>query len=254
MLERLMTAEVFALMLIFARIGSALILMPGIGENYVSPRVRLLLAGAIAIVVAPVVAPRLPALPASVSSLFLLLGGEIGIGLFIGTVARLALSSLETAGTLIAFQTGLASAQVFNPLLSDQGSLVSVLISVVGLVLIFETDMLHLLLRATVDSYTLFVPGALPPIGDFSEMISRLVARSFAIAMQLSAPFLVLSLVTYIALALITRLMPQLQIFFVALPLQIGLGFLLLSLTFSTLMMWFLENFADVIRGFLAPP
>jgi len=254
MLERLMTAEVFALMLIFARIGSALILMPGIGENYVSPRVRLLLAGAIAIVVAPVVAPRLPALPASVSSMFLLLGGEIGIGLFIGTVARLALSSLETAGTLIAFQTGLASAQVFNPLLSDQGSLVSVLISVVGLVLIFETDMHHLLLRAVVDSYTLFVPGALPPIGDFSEMISRLVARSFAIAMQLSAPFLVLSLVTYIALALITRLMPQLQIFFVALPLQIGLGFLLLSLTFSTLMMWFLENFADVIRGFLAPP
>ena len=254
MLERLMTAEVFALMLIFARIGSALILMPGIGENYVSPRVRLLLAGAIAILVAPVVAPRLPALPASVSSLFLLLGGEIGIGLFIGTVARVALSALETAGTLISFQTGLASAQVFNPLLSDQGSLVSVLISVVGLVLIFETDMHHLLLRAVVDSYTLFVPGALPPIGDFSEMISRLVARSFAIAMQLSAPFLVLSLVTYIALALITRLMPQLQIFFVALPLQIGLGFLLLSLTFSTLMMWFLENFADVIRGFLAPP
>ena len=254
MLERLMTAEVFALMLIFARIGSALILMPGIGENYVSPRVRLLLAGAIAIVVAPVVAPRLPALPASVSSMFLLLGGEVGVGLFIGTVARLALSSLETAGTLIAFQTGLASAQVFNPLLSDQGSLVSVLISVVGLVLIFETDMHHLLLRAVVDSYTPFVPGALPPIGDFSEMISRLVARSFAIAMQLSAPFLVLSLVTYIALALITRLMPQLQIFFVALPLQIGLGFLLLSLTFSTLMMWFLENFADVIRGFLAPP
>jgi len=254
MLERLMTAEVFALVLIFARIGSAFILMPGIGENYVSPRVRLLLAGAVAILVAPVVAPRLPALPASVSSMFLLLGGEIGIGLFVGTVARVALSALETAGTLISFQTGLASAQVFNPLLSDQGSLVSVLISVVGLVLIFETDMLHLLLRATVDSYTLFVPGALPPIGDFSEMISRLVARSFAIAMQLSAPFLVLSLVTYIALALITRLMPQLQVFFVALPLQIGLGFLLLGLTFSTLMMWFLENFADVIRGFVAPP
>jgi flagellar biosynthetic protein FliR len=253
MLERLLTAEVFALMLIFARIGTALILLPGIGESYVSPRIRLLLAGAVAIVVAPVVAPRLPGLPASVGAMALLLGGEIGIGLFIGTVGRIALTSLETAGTLISFQTGLASASIFNPLLSDQSSLVSVLISIVGLVLIFETDMHHLMLRATVDSYTLFVPGALPPIGDFSEMVSRLVARSFVIAMQLAAPFLVLSTMIYIALALISRLMPTLQVFFVALPLQIFLGFMLLALTFSTVMMWFLDNFAEVIRGFIAP-
>ena len=253
MLERLLTAEVFALMLVFARIGSALMLLPAIGENYVSPRIRLLLAGAIAILVAPVVAPRLPGLPGSVGAMALLLGGEIGVGLFIGTVGRIALTSLETAGTLISFQTGLASASIFNPLLSDQSSLVSVLISVVGLVLIFETDLHHLMLRAAVDSYTLFVPGALPPLGDFTEMVSRLVARSFTIAMQLSAPFLVLSTVIYIALALISRLMPTLQVFFVALPLQLFVGFLLLSLTFSTVMMWFLENFADVIRGFLAP-
>ena|SRR5579871_277376 len=253
MLERLLTAEVFALMLIFARIGSAMILLPGIGESYVSPRVRLLLAGAVAIVVAPVVAPHLPSLPSTVGAMALLLGGEIGVGLFIGTVGRVALSSLETAGTLISFQTGLASASIFNPLLSDQSSLVSVLISIVGLVLIFETDLHHLMLRATVDSYTLFVPGALPPIGDFSEMISRLVARSFVIAMQLAAPFLVLSTMIYIALALISRLMPTLQVFFVALPLQIFLGFMLLALTFSTVMMWFLDNFAEVIRGFVAP-
>ena len=251
MLERLLTAEVFALMLIFARIGTALILMPGIGESYVSPRIRLLLAGAIAIVVAPVVAPRLPGLPATVGAMALLLGGEIGIGLFIGTVGRVALTSLETAGTLISFQTGLASASIFNPLLSDQGSLVSVLISVVGLVLIFETDLHHLMLRATVDSYSLFVPGALPPIGDFSEMISRLVARSFVIAMQLAAPFLVLSTMIYIALALISRLMPTLQVFFVAMPAQVLVGLALLAVTLSSLMIWFLDSYERQIAPFL---
>jgi flagellar biosynthesis protein FliR len=167
-LERLLTAEVFALLLIFARIGSAMILLPGFGENYVSPRVRLLLAGAITIVVGPVLAPRLPALPASPVALVILMGGEIGVGVFIGTMARVMIVSLETAGTLIAFQTGLAAASIFNPLLSDQGSVVSVLISVTGMVLLFETDLHHLMLRALVDSYSLFVPGALPPIGDFT--------------------------------------------------------------------------------------
>ncbi len=253
MLQRLLTAEVFAMLLIFARIGSAAILLPGIGENYVSARVRLLFAGAMTVVVAPVLAPSLPALPSSPLSMLLLLGGEIGIGLFFGTVVRCTMIALEIAGTVISFQIGLATASIFNPLLSDQGSVTSVLITIAGLVLMFQTDMHHLMLRALIDSYTLFSPGNLPPIGDFTEVVSRTVARSFAIGMQLAAPFLVILTLMYVALGLMSRLMPQLQIFFVALPLQIGVGFMILLLTFSTLMLWFLENFGDVLRMFVAP-
>lgn len=253
MLEHLVTAEVFALMLVFARIGSALMLLPGIGENYVSGRTRLLLAGAIAILVLPVVQPHLPAMPASAVNLTLLLCGEIGIGIFIGTIGRIMLISLEIAGTLISFQTGLASAQIFNPLVSDQGQLTSVLITIAGMVMIFQTDMHHLMLRGLVDSYALFVPGQLPPLGDFTETVSHTVARAFLVGMQISAPFLVVSTMMYIALGLISRLMPQLQIFFLALPLQIMLGFLVLMLTFSTLLLWFLNNFSEVMSMFLSP-
>src|SRR4051812_32924032 len=210
------------MLLIFARIGSAAILLPGIGENYVSTRVRLLFAGAMTIVVAPVLAPGLPSLPSSPLSILLLLGGEIGIGLFFGTVLRCTMIALEIAGTLISFQIGLATASIFNPLLSDQGSATGVLVTIVGLVLLFETDMHHLMLRALIDTYTLFTPGNLPPIGDFTEVISRTVTRSFALGMQLSAPFIVILTLMYVALGLMSRLMPQLQIFFVALPLQIG--------------------------------
>jgi flagellar biosynthetic protein FliR len=252
-LEHLLTAEVFSLLLVFARTGSAMMLLPGFGEAYVSARVRLLFAGAFTIVVAPVVAPHLPALPGSPITLTLLVGGEIGIGVFIGTVARIMLITLEIAGTLVSFQIGLASAQIFNPLLSDQGQLVSVLVTITGMVLLFQTDLHHLMLRALVDSYTMFVPGSLPPLGDFSETITKLVGRSFVVALQIAAPFLVVSTMMYIAIGLISRLMPQLQIFFLALPLQITLGFLLLVLTFSSIMLWFLNNFADVIRGFTVP-
>jgi flagellar biosynthetic protein FliR len=252
-LERLLTAEVFSLLLVFARTGTALMLLPGFGENYVSARFRLLLALAFTIVVAPVVASHLPPLPASPVILALLVGGEVGIGIFIGTVGRIMVVTLEIAGSLVSFQVGLASAAIFNPLISDQGQLLSVLITITGMVLLFQTDMHHLMLRAIVDSYTLFVPGALPPMGDFTETISKLVARSFLIALQMTAPFLVVATMMYIALGLIARLMPQLQIFFLALPLQIALGFLILVLTLSTIMLWFLNNFADVMRSFLVP-
>lgn len=253
MLEHLVTAEVYALMLVFARIGSALMLMPGIGEAYVSARTRLLLAAAMAVLVTPVIQPHLPAMPASPVSLSLLLCGEIGIGIFIGTIGRIMLISLEIAGTLISFQTGLASAQIFNPLVSDQGQLISVLITIAGMVMVFQTDMHHLMLRGLVDSYTLFVPGQLPPLGDFTETVSHTVARAFLVGMQISAPFMVISTMMYIALGLVSRLMPQLQIFFLALPLQIALGFLVLMLTFSSLLLWFLTNFSDVMSMFVNP-
>ncbi|MEJ0067781.1 MAG: flagellar biosynthetic protein FliR [Pseudomonadota bacterium] len=246
MLERLLTGEVFTFLLIFSRTGSAMILLPGFGEAYVSIRVRLLLAFAFSVVVAPVVSPHLPPLPASPVALILLLGSEIGVGLFIGSIGRIMITGLETAGTLVSFQIGLSTASVFNPLISDQSQLTSVLISIVGMVLLFETDLHHMMLRAMVDSYTLFTPGALPPIGDFTETITRLVSRSFLIAMQIAAPFLVVSTMMYLALGLTSRLMPQLQIFFLALPLQIGLGFLLLTMTISSIMLWFLNNFSDV--------
>src|SRR5208282_1272506 len=106
-LERLLTTEVFSLLLVFARTGSAMMLLPGFGESYVSGRVRLLLAGAFAIIVAPVVGPHLPPLPSSPVTLTLLLCGEIGVGVFIGTVGRLLVISLETAGALVSFQIGL---------------------------------------------------------------------------------------------------------------------------------------------------
>jgi len=250
-LESLLNGSIFQFMAIFCRVGSAVMLLPGLGEAYVPQRVRLVFALMFSLALMPMLADKVPVLPADLDRFVMVLATEIGIGLFFGTVVRCTMIALEIAGTVISFQIGLATASIFNPLLSDQGSVTSVLITITGLVLMFQTDLHHLMLRALIDSYTLFSPGNLPPIGDFTEVVSRTVTRSFAIGMQLSAPFLVILTLMYVALGLMSRLMPQLQIFFVALPLQIGLGFLILLLTFSTLMLWFLENFGDVLRMFV---
>ncbi len=239
-------------MLVFCRIGGALVILPGFGETFVSPRIRLLIALLIALVVTPVAEPFLPDMPSQVGPLFLLIGGEILVGVFIGTVARLLIAALATAGTVIAFVSGLASALAFNPMMSDQGSLPSVFLTLLGLLLIFATNLHHVMLRAIFDSYSLFLPGAAPEPGDMALYVGRTVADSFTLGIQLAAPFLVISLVFYVMMGLLARLMPQMQVFFVAIPLQILLSFFVMSSVLAGVMLWFLTQFSTRMSNFIA--
>src|SRR3546814_21103604 len=90
-------------------------LMPGFGESYISPRIRLLLALAMTVVVQPVLPNVLPALPESPFALFLLIFGEAFIGLFLGSVARLLMAALSIGGLLLATVTGPANAPTPHP-------------------------------------------------------------------------------------------------------------------------------------------
>jgi flagellar biosynthetic protein FliR len=244
MLREVLPANLFAAALIFARIGSALMLLPGFGEFYVLQRYRLLLGLFIAALLTPVLAPMLPKLPDNAVDLVAMVGSEVTIGLFLGTVSRVLLSALDIAGTVVSFQLGLSAAQVFNPMAAAPGSVTGTLYSVLGVLLIFVTDLHHLLLRALVDSYAVFAPGVLPSLGDLSDVMARSVSGAFLIGMELSAPFILMGLLFFVAIGIVGRLVPQLQILFVTLPLQILGGLVALGFVLSVSMQWFLESFA----------
>src|SRR3546814_8275537 len=125
-------------------------------DLYISPRFRLLLALVVTVVMVPVLAPHLPDLPAQPATLLLLVGGEILVGLFLGTIARVLISALVTDGTVISFLTGFANALLFNPMLADQGALLAIFLSLLGLLMVLVTDTHHVMLLAIADSYTLF--------------------------------------------------------------------------------------------------
>ncbi|MBT6912395.1 MAG: hypothetical protein HOA21_14665 [Rhodospirillaceae bacterium] len=110
MLGQMLPAEIFAFILVFSRIGSAVMLLPGIGENYVFSRIRLSLALALTLIMYPLVRDSLPVMPISAVALFVLIIGEVIIGLFIGGISRLLISSLHVGGVVIAFQSSLAFA------------------------------------------------------------------------------------------------------------------------------------------------
>jgi len=252
MLQQLLPYGIFSFLLVFTRVGAMLMTLPGIGEAYVSTRIRLGLALAIALVMTPLVINTLPQDPLSPWSLMLLLGRELLVGLILGLAARMTMSALHVAGTVIAFQSSLGFAQFFDPAQGQQGALVSAFLGLLGLVLIFATDLHLMMLRAAHDSYQLMPPRAPLPVEDVLGLGIRFVANSFKLGAQLSAPFIVYAVVYYIGLGLLQRLMPQLQLFFVGMPLQIMMALFVLMMTLSGIMIWFLDHFEGAMASFLA--
>lgn len=244
-LTQFLPNNAFAALLIFARIGSAMMLLPGFGEIYVPQRVRLLFALIFSALLLPVLRPILPPLPASVSRLVLLLGSELVIGLFIGTLTRLILAALQIAGQVVSLQMGLSNAQIFDPLEATQEAIPSTFYAILGVLLIFLTNLHYVMLRGLVDSYAVFAPGRFPPVGDLAQTVAHAVAASFQLGIEIAAPFIVLGTVFFVGLGLIARLVPQLQVLFVGQPLQIMGGLLLMGLVAATGMGWFLHIFAQ---------
>lgn len=253
MLSDILSLNLFHFFLIFARVGSTIMMLPGFSAVYVSAKVRLSFALLLAFVLTPVVSHLLPAMPASVAFMFLIVLGEIVIGLFLGLIGRILVGALQTAGTLIALYSSLANALIQDPLVEQQSSTIASLLSLVGLLLIFTGDLHHLMLTAAVDSYSLFVPGQSIMAGDFAEVIVRKVADSFAIGLQLASPFIITALAYYIGLGLMGRLNPQLQVFFIGMPIQITVQIAMIGVVMSGMMLVFLRFFEDGYAAFVAP-
>ncbi len=253
MLEEILTLNIFGFFLIFARIGTALALMPGFSAGFVPARMRLTIALVISFVLTPVLIADLPVRPPTLPAVAILITGEILIGAFFGTIARILISALQTAGTVVAYMSSMANALIQDPIAEQQSSTVAVFLLIVGTVLIFVTDAHHLMIRAVVDSYSLLEPGGALPAGEMANVIGRQVADSFALGLRLAAPMVIIGLTYYIGLGLLGRLMPQLQVFFFGLPVQIGMQIWVLAIVFSGMMMVFMQNFTGAYQTFILP-
>lgn len=228
-----------------------MMILPALGETMVPQRLRLVFALSVTIVLYPIVSSALPALPETLPGIIWLLISEMIVGAAIGLIIRLSMSALQIAGTAIAFQSGLAFAQSVDPTQGTQSAIFATFMSMTAVTLIFLTDLHHLMLGAVRESYILFRPGDVLPIGDFSETAVNTIARSFAVGVKIAAPFLAFGLIFYAGIGVLARLMPQVQIFFVVMPLNIWIGFVLFALLLGAGIMLFLAHFETVVLMFV---
>lgn len=250
-LDKLLSGHVFGFLLIFSRFGAVLMLMPGIGESYVSPRLRMMLALSVSFLLMTPLMPIMPPPPGSIPDLVRLLGFEIVIGLFYGSLLRLIVSSLETAGSIIALQIGLSNAVILNPSQAVQSPLPSAFLSIAGVTLVFVSGLDHYLIRSLMQTYSIFPPGGVLMPGDMAQSFIHFVSRSFAFGIELAGPFLAGGLLMFLALGIMQKLMPQVQLFLVALPAQILGGMFLVSITIAGIMAAWLSYFDQSVGDFL---
>ncbi|CAL78722.1 Flagellar biosynthetic protein fliR [Bradyrhizobium sp. ORS 278] len=235
-------------MLAFARIAAMVMLLPGLGEVNIPVRIKLATALLLTMIVLPLNRQAYQVDLQALSPLVVMMVHEIVIGIVLGATARVTLSALQVAGSVIAQQMGLGFVTAVDPTQGQQGVLIGNFLTMLGVTLLFATDSHHLVIAALSDSYKIFAPGELVPSGDVASLATKAFAAAFKIGLQLSAPFLVFGLVFNIGLGVLARLMPQMQVYFVGAPLSILIGFLIFALVLTAMMGTFLGYFEGVLH------
>jgi flagellar biosynthetic protein FliR len=173
-----------AFLLIFARTGTMVMLLPGLGEQNISPRLKLTIALVLAAVLLPLHRPAYHIDTSALGPTIVLLVEEIMIGAVLGLTARLTISALEVAGSVIAQQLGLGFVTTIDPTQGEQGVIIGNFLTMLGITLFFATDMHYLVIAALNSSYDLFEPGEVPAVGDVAALVTKIAAGAFRIGIH----------------------------------------------------------------------
>ena len=251
MLHDLLAVNIYKLIVLFARLGTVMMLLPGLASTVVYARARLVLALLVAFLLVPTLGSKLPDMPPDPLGLFLLILREATVGAFLGMVAQILMVPMDFAGSTIGYAVGLTNMFTYDPITEQQSQLMTGFLNMVAVALVFVTDSHHLMLRAIADSYALFAPDADLLTGDLSQHLTRVLGDSFVTGFRLASPLLVFSLAFNTGLGLLNRLVPQIPVYFVGLPIQIMGGLAILAISLPAIMLGVINHLQDGLAPFL---
>lgn len=240
-LASIVNAQVIGFAMVFARLGTILIFMPGFGESRIPMRFRLIFA----VVLCLALLPATPVGPLQFNSWLGFVPAmaiEVTIGLWIGLAARIIMSALQLAGYQIGFASGLANAFAPNIDIFQGATIVASALLMFELALIFATDLHHVIIRALLMSYDVFPTGEIM-LGDLASQIVKTVDKTFYMGLSIAAPFYVMGMVMNVGLGLANRMMPALPVFFVAGPIFAGAGLYILTVSGPSMVRGFQQTF-----------
>lgn len=233
---------------IFLRVAAAMTVLPGLGEQSLSVRIKLAVSIMLTVAITPVLVPVLDIPPLSLVSMSRVLATETLAGLFIGLMLRLFVMALQTAGAIAAQSTSLA--QLMGQAGVDPLPAIGHVLTISGLALLMATGFHVKAAEFLILSYQILPPFEFPTPSAIAEVGSARVANAFALAFTLAAPFVILSVIYNLTLGVINKAMPQLMVAFVGAPLiTFGAIFMLFLCAPLILTVWM-----AAMDGFLAAP
>jgi flagellar biosynthetic protein FliR len=225
------------LLLIFTRILAVLATAPLFSNKVIPKLVKTGFGAILALVVLPVANSLtqvgLTVAPPNTLSLALLIAQEILIGVLFGFISNLVFVSIGVAASMIGVQSGFQSGQLFNPFFNASSSALDQYYSLIAIALFLSIDGHHWLIWALVRTFEIAPVGTFVLSASTFERFMVLINETFKVGVSLALPVVGTLLLTDIGLGLIARAVPQIQVFFVGLPLKVGLGFITLALSMS---------------------
>jgi flagellar biosynthetic protein FliR len=225
----------FAFALVLARSAGALMLLPGLGEAELPPMLRAAVALCLTILIFPSAVPTAAA-PSAVGTAAIAIVAEATTGLLLGWIGRLWVQAAAMSAQLAAYLLGLSSMLQPDPALGPQSTALARLFSLAAPVLVLTSGLYRLPVMALHDSYQLAPAGSFFSIAAAGEIGLGSLARAFALAVRMVSPFVLASVLWHVALGLLSRLVPRIQIYFISIPAQILGGTLLLSVITGTML------------------
>jgi flagellar biosynthetic protein FliR len=231
---QLIPFEKFQLFLICAaRVGALVGSMPVLGRGQTPARVRTGFALALSLLLFPIVSPRIPPMSFEPLSLALVVANEALLGFALALIAKLVFTAAEFGGTVVGYQMGFAAANIYDPQTQQQISLISRFQSIFAIFIFLSLDAHHQFLQAIVHSYEVLPPGYLDFSGQAVPFLMQLAGKMFIVGIKICAPILAVLLLSGLGLGIMARVFPQLNVFVLSFPINIGLGFLVIGLTLN---------------------
>ncbi|MGB3212395.1 MAG: flagellar biosynthetic protein FliR [Desulforhopalus sp.] len=218
-------------LIVTSRVAGFIGAIPVISSAQTPGRIKTAIVFAISLALFPVMAGEVPNVSFSPLPFLLLLISELLLGLLLGLVARLIFTAVEFGATVIGFQMGFAAANVFDPQSERQVALISQFQNIFAILIFLAINGHHLFLHTTVLSYELLPPGQIDFSGEAVPFLMELASHMFAIGVQFSAPVLAVLLLSGLILGVLARVFPQLNVFLLSFPINIGTAFIVIALT-----------------------
>lgn len=229
----------------FVRMSGIFATVPFFNDKAVSKLHRLSLALVLSIAIAPIVSTYIPAAPKSVGLLVLVILGEFLIGLLLGYSTKLFMAAINIAGDFMAAIMGLQAASQMDPRSGTNTTALSSLLGLMALAAFLALDFHLYIIRAFIESYSLIGFNKAMDLGEVSMALIVTISKVTILGVKLAAPVVVANFIVNCSLGVLNRLVPQIQVFFISMPLTMLVGIFILVLSLSSMLILFTEELED---------
>ena len=235
--------HVLTLLVIMSRVGPLIFMLPVIGSSSVPVQVKVLFSLALSLILLPVVPVSATLLPTTAVGFAVFVSIEIAFGAILGFFARLIFDATDLAGQMVSVSMGMGMAGTMDPENGTQVSLVGTIWNIVAILIFLAINGHHLFFRTLVESFTWVTPGSIHLGAATMRGIMGGIAHMFVLGVQIMAPAAVALFMSHVAMGIIAKTVPQVPVMLVAMPLNIGIGFIFVGLSMSYLLPLLIKNF-----------